>query len=179
MGRLVLFKGQIPELTPEQKAEVERWKNIRDEDIDFSDIPELRDDERGKYKRLYENGIVWKKIRVKVIENSAAVNHEGILMGEYSLEGFNFEWDDEKYQLNVKKHGVYFEDAAHIFLDEHAIFYYDELHSDAEDRIKAIGMVENILTVIYTERGEVNRIISARRADKHEKEDYYGQFAVR
>lgn len=97
-------------------------------------------------------------------------------MGEYSIEGVNFEWDDEKYQLNVKKHGVYFEDAARIFFDDNAIYYFDDEHSDDEDRIKVIGMVENVLSVIYTERGEKNRIISARHATKREKEDYYGQF---
>ena len=97
-------------------------------------------------------------------------------MGEYSIEGVNFEWDDEKYQLNIKKHGVYFEDAARIFFDDNAIYYFDDEYSDDEDRIKVIGMVENVLTVIYTERGEKNRIISARHADKHERNDYYGQF---
>lgn len=99
-------------------------------------------------------------------------------MGEFSIEGYNFEWDDEKYKINIKKHGIYFEDAARVFLDKNAIYYYDELHSDYEDRIKIIGMVENILTVIYTERGEVNRIISARPADKYERNDYYGQFDI-
>ena len=44
-------------------------------------------------------------------------------MGEYSIEGVNFEWDDEKYQLNVKKHGVYFEDAAQVFFDDNAIYF--------------------------------------------------------
>ena len=178
MGSLLFVKGQIPELTPEQKARLAKLADMSDDDIDLSDIPELRDDEHGKYKRLYENGIVWKKIRVKVIEDSATVNHEEILMGEYSLNGLNFEWDDEKYQLNVKKHDVTFEMAARIFFDDNAIYYYDELHSDDEDRIKVIGMVENILTVIYTERGEVTRIISARHATKNEKEDYYGQFGA-
>lgn len=99
-------------------------------------------------------------------------------MGEFSIEGYNFEWDDEKYKINIKKHGIYFEDAARVFLDKNAIYYYDELHSDYEDRIKIIGMVENVLTVIYTERGEVNRIISARPADKYERNDYYGQFDI-
>ena len=69
MGSLVLFKGQLPELTPEQKAEIERWKNIREEDIDLSDIPDLREDERGKYKRLHDKENFWKKIRVKVIDD--------------------------------------------------------------------------------------------------------------
>ncbi len=100
-------------------------------------------------------------------------------MGEYSFEGFEFEWDDEKYQINIKKHGIRFETAAHVFLDKNAVIYYDELHSNEEDRIKIVGMVENVLSVIYTERGEVNRIISARHATKNERNDYYGQFAVR
>lgn len=99
-------------------------------------------------------------------------------MGEYLLEGYSFEWDDEKYQANIKKHGIYFEDAARVFFDKNAVYYYDELHSDDEDRIKVIGMVEKILTVIYTERGETNRIISARNATKKEREDYYGQYSV-
>ena len=97
-------------------------------------------------------------------------------MGEYSIEGLNFEWDDEKYQLNIKKHGIRFETAANVFFDDNAICYSDDEHSDGEERIKIIGMVENVLSVIYIERGEVNRIISARRADKHERKDYYGQF---
>ena len=99
-------------------------------------------------------------------------------MGEFIIECYNFEWDDEKYKINIKKHGIYFEDAARVFLDKNAIYYYDELHSDYEDRIKIIGMVENVLTVIYTERGDVNRIISARPADKYERNDYYGQFDI-
>lgn len=99
-------------------------------------------------------------------------------MGEMLLEGYKFEWDDEKYKINIKKHGIRFETAANVFLDKNAIFYYDELHSDDEDRIKIVGMVEKVLSVIYTERGEVNRIISARKADKSEEADYYGQFSA-
>lgn len=99
-------------------------------------------------------------------------------MGEIEISGLNFEWDDEKYKINVKKHKIHFEDAARVFFDENAIFYYDELHSDDEERIKVIGMVENIISVIYTERGEKIRIISARPADKSERNDYYGQFSA-
>lgn len=99
-------------------------------------------------------------------------------MGEFSIEGYNFEWDDEKAKINKKKHGISFNTAARVFLDKNAVYYYDELHSDDEDRIKIIGMVEKVLTVIYTERGEKNRIISARPADKYERDDYYGQFDI-
>jgi len=97
-------------------------------------------------------------------------------MGEYSIEGLNFEWDDKKYQINIKKHGIRFETASNVFLDNNALYYLDDEHSGEEERFKIVGMVEKVLAVIYTERGEVNRIISARRADKFERNDYYGQF---
>ena len=87
-----------------------------------------------------------------------------------------FEWDDNKAELNWKKHRIPFEDAALIFLDENRIYEFDEEHSDYEERRKVIGMVENILFVVYTERGEKLRLISARNATRREKEDYYGQF---
>ena len=69
MGSLVIFKGNIPELTPEQKERLAKLGEMSDEDIDYSDIPPLRDDERGKYKRLRDKPNFWKKIRVKVIED--------------------------------------------------------------------------------------------------------------
>ena len=97
-------------------------------------------------------------------------------MEEYEVGGLSFEWDDEKAKINVKKHGIYFEDAALVFFDDNAIYYDDDEHSFGENRIKVVGRVENVLAVIYTERGEKNRIISARFADKYERNDYYGQF---
>lgn len=97
-------------------------------------------------------------------------------MGELELRGLEFEWDDEKYQINIKKHGIRFETAVNVFFDDNAVYYSDDEHSIDEERFKIVGMVEKILAVIYTERGEVNRIISARHADKFEQEDYYGQF---
>ena len=78
--------------------------------------------------------------------------------------------------MNWKKHKIHFEDAAKVFLDENRIDEFDEEHSDYEERRKVIGMVENILFVVYTERGEKLRLISARNATRREKEDYYGQF---
>lgn len=95
----------------------------------------------------------------------------GIEIGEYIVE-----WDDKKNKDNKKKHKISFEIAAEIFLDERRIEDYDESHSDDEDRIKTIGKVENILVVIYTERGERLRLISARHADKNEEDEYYGQY---
>ena len=97
-------------------------------------------------------------------------------MGEIEFEGLIVEWDDDKNALNWKKHKIYFENAARVFLDENRIDYLDELHSDDEERWKVIGRVKNILVVIYTERGEKLRLISARKAEKEEEEEYYGQY---
>ena len=94
----------------------------------------------------------------------------------FEIGDHKFEWDSEKAEINLKKHKVAFEEAARIFLDEYRIDDYDELHSDDEERVKTIGFVRNVLAVIYTERGDRNRIISARRANKREETTYYAQF---
>ena len=94
----------------------------------------------------------------------------------YELGDLKFVWDSEKAEINYNKHKIYFEDAVRVFLDENYIDDYDEFHSDFEDRIRIIGKVKGILTVIYTERDDVNKIISARKATKTEEELYYGQF---
>ena len=94
----------------------------------------------------------------------------------YELGDLKFEWDSEKAEKNFKKHKVKFQNAVLAFFDENKIDDYDELHSDDEDRMKLVGMVDKVLVVIYTERGDRNRIISARLASKKERDDYYGQF---
>ena len=66
MGSLILFRGQKPQLTPEQKAELAA---LEDREIDYSDIPPLREDQIGKYKRLRDKPNLWKKIRVQVIKD--------------------------------------------------------------------------------------------------------------
>ena len=98
-------------------------------------------------------------------------------MGEIVVEEYHVEWDDDKNEKNFLKHRIYFEEAARIFLDDNRLEFFDELHSDYEDRIKIIGRVRNILAVIYTERGEKYRLISARKATKKEEEEYYGQYS--
>ena len=98
-------------------------------------------------------------------------------MGEIQIEDYIVEWDDEKNRKNFKKHGIYFEDAARIFLDDDYIDDFDEFHSNDEERIKIIGRVRDILTVVYTERGKKYRLISARKATKKEENLYYGQYS--
>jgi uncharacterized DUF497 family protein len=86
-----------------------------------------------------------------------------------------FEWDDAKAAGNIRKHGVCFEDAVGAFRDNFAIDYFDDT-GYGEDRFIHIGLSgEQLLTIVYTERADRIRIISARRSTKHEQEDYYSQ----
>jgi uncharacterized protein len=86
----------------------------------------------------------------------------------------NFEWDDKKAALNFKKHGVLFEDAAETFFDKDFIRLFDEKHSDIEIRYAGTGKPPSgiMLVTIYTERGDMIRIISSRRANKRERQIY-------
>ena len=98
-------------------------------------------------------------------------------MGEIEIGDYIVEWDDNKAEINKKKHKVTFEFAAKVFLDDYKIDDYDEFHSDYEERRRVIGRVGKILVVIYTERGEKYRLISARQATKREEKLYYGQYS--
>ena len=89
--------------------------------------------------------------------------------------GLSFEWDEEKDRINQIKHGISFETAAYVFADAHYIEMYDFEHSIEEDRYIAIGMVGDLLFVVYTERGENIRLISARLATESERRLYYDQ----
>lgn len=90
----------------------------------------------------------------------------------------NFEWDNAKAAANFRKHGVTFEQAAYAFRDPFGVEWIDEKTSYGEDRVILLGMSGGqILSVVYTERNERIRIISARRATKHEKDKYYRQNA--
>ena len=83
------------------------------------------------------------------------------------------EWDDKKAAINFQKHGVSFETAALVFADENRIERRDKKHSQDEERWQVIGMVEDVLFVIYTERGEAVRLITARAATPNERREYY------
>lgn len=87
----------------------------------------------------------------------------------------NFEWDEEKAESNMIKHGISFETAAKVFLDENRIEIYDAVRSDIEeDRFITIGMADEVLFVVYTERQSNIRLISARLANIRERRLYYG-----
>ena len=84
-----------------------------------------------------------------------------------------FEWDEQKEELNIRKHHISFNIAKRVFNDVNRIEIYDMQHSIDEDRYNTIGMVENVLFVVYTERKETIRLISARLATEKERSLYY------
>jgi uncharacterized DUF497 family protein len=86
------------------------------------------------------------------------------------------EFDPEKAELNWQEHKIRFETAALVFSDPMRIERRDDSESNTarEERWQTLGMVNKVLFVVYTERGEKTRIISARAADKAEKRSYYG-----
>lgn len=66
------------------------------------------------------------------------------------------------------------------FLDKKRIEMYDREHStDSEDRYKVIELVDKVLVVIYTERKEAIRLISARKAQQEEINEYYRNYDLR
>ena len=88
----------------------------------------------------------------------------------------NFEWDEQKAELNKRKHGVSFEEAATVFDDADALQIFDPDHSEAEDRFILLGMssILRILVVCHFFRAddETIRIISARKATRNESSTY-------
>ena len=73
-----------------------------------------------------------------------------------------FEWDENKNAINKAKHKISFETASLVFNDPNYIEMYDFEHSTEEERFIAIGKVEEVLFVVFTERKDVVRLISAR-----------------
>ena len=90
-----------------------------------------------------------------------------------------FEWDRNKATSNYAKHGISFDEAKGVFRDSFAIEELDDREDYGEDRYTLIGLAGNkLLFVAYTERGENIRLISARKADKDEQDEYYRQKAT-
>ncbi len=85
-----------------------------------------------------------------------------------------FEWNVDKANGNTAKHGVSFEEAATVFCGPIAAIFGDAKHSDEESREIIIGHsdMNRLLLVCFTERDNVIRIISARKATRRERQDY-------
>ena len=87
----------------------------------------------------------------------------------------DFEWDQEKVASNFEKHEVDFEDAKYVFLDSRRLVKEDKRRDYGEVRYQTIGAVSGaIVFVVYTLRGRVYGLISARRATASERNDYHG-----
>ena len=89
-----------------------------------------------------------------------------------------FEWEPSKDRANQKKHGVAFEEAKSVFYDEFAVQFFDDVHSNFEERFLMLGMSNraNMLLVCHCVRDNETtiRIISARKATRNERKLYRG-----
>ena len=96
--------------------------------------------------------------------------------------GMNVTWDEAKNLSNQKKHGVSFEEAETVFYDDDSVLLDDPDHSVGEERFLIIGVTdtEKLCIVSHCYRDEdVIRIISARKATKHEKQIYWDNLVGR
>jgi uncharacterized DUF497 family protein len=87
---------------------------------------------------------------------------------------FRFEWDYQKAESNLLKHGVSFDEAVSVFADALALTFADTDHVESEDRSRTYGISNKgrLLVVVHTERRNNVRIISARKATRYEEGIY-------
>ncbi|MBI5116284.1 BrnT family toxin [Candidatus Poribacteria bacterium] len=86
-----------------------------------------------------------------------------------------FTWDERKRRANLKKHGIDFADAGRIFAG-YTVTAEDTRESYQEQRFVSLGLLHGVVvSVTYTERGDKIRIISIRKATKHETHYYFSQ----
>jgi len=92
------------------------------------------------------------------------------------MSALRFEWDERKASANAKKHGVTFEEARSVFVDERAKLIDDPDHSEDEDRFVLLGLSSSLRLLLvchcYREEGNIIRIISARKATSRESKSY-------
>jgi len=93
------------------------------------------------------------------------------------MNELRFDWDRRKDRANLKNHGIAFAEAQTAFYDENAIQFSDPDHSEDEDRFILLGMSLRLRVLVvchcFREDETVVRIISARKADLEEEEDYW------
>jgi uncharacterized DUF497 family protein len=93
------------------------------------------------------------------------------------MNELRFEWDKRKEKTNVKKHGVSFDEARAAFYDENAIQFFDPDHSENEDRFILLGISFTLRVLVvchcFREGETIIRIISARKADGDEENEYW------
>ena len=92
----------------------------------------------------------------------------------FELQNTKFEWDEEKYAVNLRKHNVKFENAAEVFFDELSQFGDASVEEETREFIIGFTFEFDLLFTVFVERGERFRIISARPATA-EEEKYYAK----
>ena len=92
----------------------------------------------------------------------------------------SIEWDDDKNEINKQEHDLGFETAQYVFADPQRLERMDisDSNTSGEERWQTLGKVGPVLFVVYTERGENKRIITARPADKTERRSYNGYYQI-
>jgi uncharacterized protein len=143
---------------------------------------------RGKFSPDYQKTaakpprwVVGRRLDVACMRGRAGGDDSKIAwrqLGMYTvcMEGLQFAWDENKNLANRRKHGVSFEEAQTAFFDERAKVFFDPDHSEDEDRFILLGVSFRLRTLVvchcYRENDTLVRIISARKADRREQEDY-------
>ncbi len=93
------------------------------------------------------------------------------------MKELTFDWDKAKNLSNQKKHGISFEEAQTVFVDEKALLMHDPDHSGSEDRFVLLGLSAKLRELVvchcYRKTEEVIRIISARKATSKEQKQYW------
>jgi uncharacterized DUF497 family protein len=87
----------------------------------------------------------------------------------------DFEWDPGKDKKNQRIHGLSFSTAKFVFNDPERWERFDTKHSEDEDRWQTLGLVDQVLFVFYTGKGDTIHLITARVADEHERRIYNGE----
>jgi uncharacterized DUF497 family protein len=97
------------------------------------------------------------------------------------VKPLRFDWDERKNAQNHRKHGVSFEEAVTVFLDDRALFMDDPDHSTDEDRFVLVGLSAALRVLVvchcYRPAGDVIRLISARKAAPVERREYHTRWA--
>lgn len=93
------------------------------------------------------------------------------------MQNISFEWANRKNSENKKKHGISFEEAQTVFVDENALLIHDPDHSHEEDRFILLGLSAKFRVLLvchcYRKNDEVIRIISVRKATRKEQKQYW------
>lgn len=141
------------------------------------------------YMKVWPQGLPSKVCPLKVPHFCSALHRMSLEVSAIGLDrrkigtydvhmiDLEFKWDDRKNKANTKKHGVSFEEARTIFFDEKATAFFDPDHSEDEDRFILLGISIRLRILVvchcFRESETVVWIISARKADKVEAQDYW------